>query len=71
MKSDLNYNIISNYKDLTESSLKTNIIRCLKDKNKDTLYEMGVLFEIIWKEANPTERKQFVKYIKNNIKKHI
>lgn len=66
-----NYSILSNYKDLTESSLKTNIIRCLKDKNKDTLYEMGVLFEIIWKEANPIERKQFVKYIKNNINKHI
>lgn len=68
MKIDTQEKILKEYKNLTESSLKTNIIRCLKNKNPETLYEMGVLFEIIWKEANPMERKQFVKYIKNNIK---
>ena len=68
MKVDVKEKLLVDYKNLTESSLKTNIIRCLKNKSKETMYEMGLLFEIIWKEANPMERKQFVKYIKNNIK---
>lgn len=68
MKVDVKEKLLVDYKNLTESSLKTNIIRCLKNKSEATMYEMGLLFEIIWKEANPMERKQFVKYIKNNIK---
>ena len=67
MKVDVKEKLLVDYKNLTESSLKTNIIRCLKNKSEETMYEMGLLFEIIWKEANPMERKQFVKYIKNNI----
>ena len=68
MKVDVKEKLLVDYKNLTESSLKTNIIRCLKNKSEETMYEMVLLFEIIWKEANPMERKQFVKYIKNNIK---
>ena len=42
-------------------------MEAMHHKDEDLLASLGGLFELIWKDANPMERKQMIKIIKNNI----
>ncbi len=57
----------SNLKGLSEKDIRYTIMEAMHNKSEENLTELGVLFEFVWKEANPMERKQMIKSIKNNI----
>jgi len=42
-------------------------MEAMHHKDEDLLSSLGVLFELVWKDANPMERKQIIKIIKNHI----
>lgn len=50
-----------------EKTLKEKIMNAMHNLDDETLLSFGLLFTIIWKDSNPIERKQLIKYIKNNI----
>lgn len=64
---DLRKETILNLKGLNETDIKYKIMEAMHHKDEDLLASLGVLFELIWKDANPMERKQMIKIIKNNI----
>lgn len=64
---DLRKKTISNLKGLSEKDLKYTIMEAMHYKDDTLLPSLGVLFELVWKDANPMERKQIIKIIKSNI----
>ncbi len=64
---DLRKETISNLKGLSETDLKYAIMEAMHYKDDTLLPSLGVLFELVWKDANPIERKQIIKIIKNYI----
>lgn len=54
-------------KGCSEKDIKYAIMEAMHHKDESILPSLGVLFEFVWRDANPIERKQIVKYIKNNI----
>ncbi len=59
--------IKKDFKGFSEKDIKFVIMEAMHDRNEDHLQSLGVLFEYVWKDANPMERKQIIKIIKNNI----
>ena len=68
---DLHKQTMNNLKGLTESDIKYKILESMHHKDEDTYYSLGILFECIWKDSNPMERKQMIKIIKNNIEQNV
>lgn len=66
---DINYKskTISQLKGFSEQDIKYMIMDSMHHNDDKTLQSLGVLFELVWQDANPFERKQIVKYIKRNI----
>ena len=64
---DLRKETISNLKGLSEMDIKYKIMEAMHHKDDNLLPSLGVLFELVWRDANPMERKQMIKIIKNNI----
>lgn len=60
-------NTIKSLKGLTEKDIKYKIMESMHHNDEKTLTNLGVLFELVWKDSNPMERKQIIKIIKNNI----
>mgnify|MGYP003304537255 CR=1 FL=1 len=58
---------ITKFKGYTESQIKYTIMEAMHHKDEDLLSSLGVLFELVWKDANPMERKQIIKIIKHNL----
>lgn len=54
-------------KNLNETEIKYKILELMHNKNNETYLYFGMLFEYIWKDSNPMERKQIIKIIKNNM----
>lgn len=59
--------VITDFKGLTETDIKYKILQSMHNKDNNTYIVLGKLFEYIWKDSNPMERKQMIKIIKNNI----
>lgn len=64
---DLRTQTISKLKGFSETEIKYAIMEAMHHKDEELLSSLGVLFEFVWKDANPMERKQMIKIIKNNI----
>lgn len=60
-------NTISSLTGLSEKDIKYIIMEAMHHKDEEMLAHLGVLFEFVWKDANPFERKQMIKSIKNNV----
>ena len=52
---------------VNQKKIKYSIMEAMHHKDEELLSSLGVLFEFVWKDANPMERKQIIKIIKNNI----
>lgn len=58
---------IKEFKGLSETDIKYKILESMHHKDESTYINLGILFEYIWKDSNPMERKQMIKIIKNNL----
>lgn len=61
---DMREYIINNFKNDSIESIKESIISSIKSKDEDTLFGMGVLFEILWNNSDD----ELLNKILNNIK---
>lgn len=59
--------IKNDFKGFNEKDIKYMIMDAMHHTDEDSLSSLGVLFEYVWKDANPMERKQIIKIIKNNL----
>lgn len=62
---DVRKYIISNFKDSNIEEIKSSIVESISSKDDDPLIGLGVIFEILWNNSNPSEQD----IILNNIKK--
>ena len=62
---DVRKYIISNFKDSSIEDIKSSINDSITSGDDDPLIGLGVIFEILWKNSNPTEQEMIL----NNIKK--
>lgn len=60
--------IITNFKSLSDKDIKYYIMETMHHIDDNSLISLGILFEFVWKDANPIERKEMIKIIKNNLK---
>jgi small acid-soluble spore protein I len=67
MDVNLKSQTLQKLKGFTEQDIKYMIMDAMHHNDKSTLENLGILFEIIWQDSNPFERKQMIKYIKRNI----
>ena len=67
MNTNIKNNNITLITNNTEKDIKYSIMKAMHNINNETLLDFGLLFTFIWKDANPMERKQIIKIIKNNI----
>ncbi len=58
---------ITTFNGLSEKDIKYRIMEAMHHNDEETLISLGILFEFVWKDANPMERKEIIKIIKNNI----
>lgn len=60
--------LITNFKTISEKDIKYYIMDTMHHIDDNSLINLGILFEFIWKDSNPMERKEMIKIIKNNLK---
>ena len=56
--------IINNFKDDNEETIKRAIEESIKEGDEVTLPGMGVFFEIIWKESSDQEKNKILETLK-------
>lgn len=59
-----------NFKGLTEKDIKYYIMDTMHHIDNNSLLNLGLLFVMVWKDANPIERKEMIKIIKYNVNKY-
>ncbi len=64
---DLRKETISSFKGYNENEIRRKIMEAMHHQDEELLSSLGVLFEFVWKDANPMERKQIIKIIKHNL----
>lgn len=60
--------IKSNFKNCTEEDLKNSIIESINDQEEIVLPGLGVLFEILWNNSDPTMQDNILNILKDNLK---
>lgn len=60
--------LMTNFKSLNDKDIKYYIMDTMHNIDDNSLINLGILFEFVWKDANPMERKEMIKIIKNNLK---
>ena len=64
---DIRKYIIENFKDDNEEKIKDSIETTIRFRDEDALIGLGVLFEMIWNNANEEEKNNYLKTIKSCI----
>lgn len=66
---DMRKYIINNFKDDDVSDIKDSIDSSIASMEEEPLIGLGVLFELVWKNANSDEQMQILKLIKVGLNK--
>lgn len=66
---DMRKYIINNFKDDDVSDIKDSIDSSIASMEEEPLIGLGVLFELVWKNANSDEQMQILKLIKLGLNK--
>lgn len=66
---DMRKYIINNFKDDDVSDIKDSIDSSIASMEEEPLIGLGVLFELVWKNANSDEQLQILKLIKLGLNK--
>ena len=59
--------IIGNFKGDTKEEIENSIGKSVKESEEDTLFGLGVLFELYWKNISDNEKENVVNIIYNSI----
>jgi len=59
--------IIGNFKGDTKEEIENSIGESVKESEEDTLFGLGVLFELYWKNISDNEKENVVNIIYNSI----
>ena len=59
--------IIGNFKGDTKEEIENSIGESIKESEEDTLFGLGVLFELYWKNISDNEKENVVNIIYNSI----
>lgn len=66
---DMREYIINNFKEDSIEDIKKSIIESIKSKDEDTLFGMGVLFELLWNNSDDELKDKILKNIKLGLTK--
>ena len=67
MDIDMREYIIGNFKGDTKEEIENSIGKSVKESEEDTLFGLGVLFELYWKNISDNEKENVVNIIYNSI----
>ena len=67
MDIDMREYTIGNFKGDTKEEIETSIEESVKESEEDTLFGLGVLFELYWKNISDNEKENVVNIIYNSI----
>ena len=68
---DVRKYIINNFKDDNKEDIKKSIIESINNQEEDTLFGLGVLFEICFRNAPSELKDEMLDIIYDNIKKSL
>lgn len=71
MNIDIRQAIVHNVKNNTKEQLEATIVDAIQDGAEKLLPGLGVLFEIIWKQASEQERLEMIEALESGIKREI
>lgn len=69
MDLNLRHAIIQNVSDNTKEQLEDTILDAIRSQEEKMLPGLGVLFELIWQNANEEEKEEMLTNLKNGLQK--
>lgn len=64
---DVRKYIINNFKDSSNTEVKSSIVDSINSHEDDPLIGLGVLFELLWNNSSEDEHNTYVDYIKKGM----
>ncbi|HHW37662.1 MAG TPA: small acid-soluble spore protein SspI [Bacillales bacterium] len=70
MNLNLRYAIVQNVSGNTKQELQDTIVDAIQSQEEKMLPGLGVLFEVIWQNANESEKEEMLSNLQDGLQKH-